>query len=131
MRGITTGLWVVFFGVALAGCATMRPSAELETRVGALENRVGVLEADSQSAAPRVPETGFNMGDSAGVDIQDMTKKDIQKALKNAGYYDGAIDGKIGPKTRAAIKAFQGDKGLKEDGIPGSQTKEKRAKYLP
>jgi N-acetylmuramoyl-L-alanine amidase len=59
-----------------------------------------------------------------------MSKKDIQKALKNAGYYDGPVDGKIGPKTRAAIKAFQGDKGLKEDGIPGSQTKEKLAKYL-
>ena len=120
-------------GVALAGCATAKPPAGLETRVGSLENRVGVLEADVQSGAPRMSESGVNTaggGDISVADARNMTKKDIQKALKNAGYYDGPIDGKIGPKTRAAIMAFQGDKGLKEDGIPGSQTKEKLAKYL-
>jgi len=46
----------------------------------------------------------------------------IQQALKNAGYYDGAVDGEIGPSTREAIRKFQSDSGLKADGICGRKT---------
>lgn len=46
----------------------------------------------------------------------------IQTALKNAGYYNGAIDGKIGPGTRKAIQAFQKEKSLKADGKVGPKT---------
>jgi peptidoglycan hydrolase-like protein with peptidoglycan-binding domain len=59
-----------------------------------------------------------------------MTKKQIQKALKNAGYYDGVADGKMGPKTRTAIMEFQKNMGLKADGVAGRNTKEKLLKYL-
>lgn len=133
MKQIIKGLLAGVAGVALAGCATARPPAGLETRVQSLENRVQVLEADLQSGAPRANETSMSLpggSEAFSGDEKNMSKKDIQKALKNAGYYDGAIDGKIGPKTRSAIRAFQGDKGLRADGIPGSQTKEKLAKYL-
>ena len=133
MKRIIMGLWMGAIGVALAGCATARPPAGLETRVQSLENRVQVLEADVQSGAPRTNETNMSLAggnEAVSGDAKNMSKKDIQKALKNAGYYDGPADGKIGPKTRAAIKAFQGDKGLKADGIPGTQTKEKLEKYL-
>jgi len=49
-------------------------------------------------------------------------EKAIQRALKNAGYYAGAIDGKIGPKTLAAIKGFQKDNDLAVDGKVGPKT---------
>lgn len=48
--------------------------------------------------------------------------KKVQQALKNAGFYTGSIDGKIGPKTREAIRAFQAQNGLKADGVAGTQT---------
>lgn len=48
--------------------------------------------------------------------------KDIQTALKNAGFYNGAIDGKIGPASRRAISAFQSSNGLKADGKVGPKT---------
>jgi len=48
--------------------------------------------------------------------------KDIQAALKNAGYYTGAVDGKLGPKTKKAIEEFQAAKGLKVDGKVGPKT---------
>lgn len=35
-----------------------------------------------------------------------------QRRLAARGYYDGAIDGIAGPKTRAAIRRFQRDAGL-------------------
>lgn len=57
-------------------------------------------------------------------------KKQIQMALKNAGFYKGPIDGNIGAKTRQAIKEFQTANGLKADGIVGRRTWEKLNKYL-
>ena len=51
-----------------------------------------------------------------------VAPKDVQRALKNAGYYQGEIDGKIGKKTRQAIEDFQKENKLKVDGIVGKQT---------
>ncbi len=48
--------------------------------------------------------------------------KKIQTALKNAGYYQGNIDGKIGPASKRAIETFQSEKGLKVDGKVGPKT---------
>ena len=55
--------------------------------------------------------------------------KDIQRALKNAGYYSGAIDGKIGPKSKAAIKEFQMANDLTGDGKIGAKTWLKLSQY--
>lgn len=61
---------------------------------------------------------------------QDTRNKDIQKALKNAGFYAGSIDGKLGPKTKKAIEEFQTSKGLKADGKVGPKTWAELEKYL-
>jgi hypothetical protein len=42
----------------------------------------------------------------------DRVTVDVQQQLQNAGYYDGPIDGALGPMTREAIAAFQADHGL-------------------
>lgn len=54
----------------------------------------------------------------------------IQQALKNAGYYQGKLDGKVGPQTRSAIKAFQKDNGLVADGVCGRKTWAQLKAYL-
>ncbi len=56
--------------------------------------------------------------------------KKIQQALSNAGYYAGAIDGKIGKITAKGLKEFQAAHGLKADGIVGKKTWEKLKEYL-
>lgn len=56
--------------------------------------------------------------------------KQIQAALKKANFYKGEIDGKIGPQTKKAIKAFQKSKGLNPDGVVGPRTWEELNKYL-
>lgn len=48
--------------------------------------------------------------------------KVIQQRLKQWGYYSGAIDGILGPKSIAAIKKFQTKNGLVADGIVGPLT---------
>lgn len=58
------------------------------------------------------------------------TDKDIQTALKNAGLYNGPIDGNIGPKSQKAIKVFQEQNGLTVDGKVGPRTWKKLSSYL-
>ncbi len=60
----------------------------------------------------------------------DSRSRDIQTALKNAGFYTGAIDGKIGPKTKRAVEEFQKAKGLKVDGKVGPRTWAELETYL-
>ena len=45
---------------------------------------------------------------------------EIQIELQRRGYYQGNIDGKTGPLTRAAVTAFQQDAGLQVTGNVGS-----------
>ena len=56
--------------------------------------------------------------------------KDIQAALKNAGFDPGKVDGKMGPRTRQAIKDFQKSKGLVPDGVVGPKTWNLLGKHL-
>lgn len=46
----------------------------------------------------------------------------IQKKLKNWGYYTGSVDGIYGSRTVAAVKKFQSKNGLTVDGIAGPKT---------
>ena len=48
--------------------------------------------------------------------------KEVQEMLISLGYLDGSADGVFGPKTEAAVAAFQKDKGLDATGIVGEAT---------
>jgi hypothetical protein len=48
---------------------------------------------------------------------------EIQTLLEEAGFPPGTIDGRMGPRTRAAIREFQRDEGLAVDGEFGPDTK--------
>lgn len=52
-----------------------------------------------------------------------MTVLDLQRRLLSLGFNPGPTDGKSGPKTIAAVRAFQDKFGLVVDGIAGPQTK--------
>ena len=57
-------------------------------------------------------------------------EQQIQTSLKNAGFYNGAIDGKIGPASKRAIEAFQKKNKLKADGKVGPKTWAALESYL-
>ncbi len=50
------------------------------------------------------------------------TVKELQKELKELGYYEGSIDGLYGSETEQAVKDFQKDEGLTVDGKYGPAT---------
>lgn len=57
--------------------------------------------------------------------------KYVQWLLNEAGYLTGGIDGIFGQNTLAAVKGFQGSRGLKVDGIVGPLTLEALQKVGP
>ncbi|MDY5730270.1 MAG: peptidoglycan-binding protein [Eubacteriales bacterium] len=48
--------------------------------------------------------------------------KELQKRLKQLGYYSGKEDGKFGAGTEEALKNFQSNNKIKADGIAGNTT---------
>ena len=48
--------------------------------------------------------------------------KEMQRRLKQWGYYKGSVDGVFGSGTRAAVIAFQKKNGLTPDGVVGKAT---------
>lgn len=48
--------------------------------------------------------------------------KQVQTRLLSLGHYTGKIDGDFGPKTKAAVLAFQKARGLQQDGVVGDNT---------
>lgn len=46
----------------------------------------------------------------------------VQRRLKELGFFDGEPHGNFGPKTEAAVKAFQAYAGLAVDGVVGDRT---------
>lgn len=56
-----------------------------------------------------------------------MEVRAYQAALAALGLYTGAVDGINGPKTKAAVRAFQRINGLSQDGIVGQKTAAKLA----
>ncbi len=55
-------------------------------------------------------------------------KQELQERLSTHGYYDGKFDGKIGEGSRSAIKAFQAQAGLTQDGHPSMEVLSKLRK---
>lgn len=78
------------------------------------------------AAAPEAAQTPA----AAVTQVAQDRNKEIQTALKNAGFYAGTIDGKVGPRTKKAILDFQKANALKADGKVGPKTWAALEKYL-
>ena len=130
----------IFVGAALllavVGCTTASRKAndQMEMRISQLENMLEEKDSEIRSLESQLEEARRVRVRQPVVtekpDISKASKKDIQTALKSAGYYDGPIDGKFGQKTSTAITEFQKANGLKQDGKVGPQTWLKLSEYL-
>jgi len=128
---MTKKVWLVgLVGVlvfSLTGCFTTRKNKDLEMQ--GLRNQASALEAQGTTKEEVVSEQAAKSNELTAAASgkvtetkQHPTAKQIQTALKNAGYYQGAIDGKIGKMSHEAIKAFQKANNLTEDGRVGKKT---------
>jgi len=126
----------------LAGCATTRSNSQvtqLQMRVNELERQVDDKDEEIKNLNYQLKDVAYESDKSRSrksqIDSSSVSEADIgdiirvgvgpdkvQLALKNAGYYQGPVDGKVGNKTKKAISAFQKDNNLKADGVVGKQT---------
>lgn len=116
---------IVLFVLVISGCATgpkKQTAQQPEIQVSSQVYQQKTSTWDYEDARP-AKTTTYSVPARLGV-------KQIQKALKSASFYQGAIDGKIGLKTKEAIIKFQKANGLKADGIVGKRTSVELNKYL-
>lgn len=116
---------------ALTGSNTPSKDTTTETKPTVTETKAPETEAPKVEETAK-PETNNNVSYTVNSKLKtNQTLKNgssgtqveyVQKALKVFGYLDGAVDGKYGNGTAAAVKAYQKDNGLTADGIAGSKT---------
>lgn len=75
------------------------------------------LTVDGIVGTNTLTSLGLNTGSSGNYSVTE-----IQKKLKNLGYYTGTVDGIFGTKSIGAVRNFQRDYGLTVDGIVGAKT---------
>jgi peptidoglycan hydrolase-like protein with peptidoglycan-binding domain len=93
-----------------------------------LSGATATAPAPSRSAAQAVPAV---FAPTPSADAPPLSGAQVQSALNAAGAMPPlVVDGKIGPKSVAAIKAFQTTNGLASDGIAGPLTMAKLRPYL-
>lgn len=119
--------------LVLPGCSGFK-TQRLQENIDSLSGRVDSLEKRQEYVETKVEvrNVTYDTGDTTNVNekISAMSSRDIQAALKEAGYYEGPIDGKLGPKSRKAIRDFQTNRGLTVDGVAGTNTKKALLQYL-
>ena len=130
---------VLFVGCASKSSTKARVNA-LEAQMGVMTDEVSRLDQSLQETRSALAQGRAGSYDSGPVSANtaiyrtpsgfELPSKDIQQALKGAGYYQGDVDGKIGPSTKSAVKAFQKDHGLDGDGVVGKGTWNKLKVYL-
>ena len=75
-----------------------------------------VYTNEDYASSPYVQTAVLRQGASGG------EVKELQRRLKQWGYYSGAVDGIYGKGTVEAVKKFQKKNGLTADGIAGIET---------
>ena len=144
--------------VMASGCATTAQDqtmvTQLQMRVGELEQEIQAKDARIDEIEYEVKDLSYDVkrmkdqskpvgairtsssSSSSSAAVQDgeiirvpVSAEQVQGALKAAGYYSGAVDGKIGSGTKQAIVQFQKDNSLTADGLIGKQTWEALKAY--
>lgn len=143
MKNLVLCLVVVFALTTFIGCNKKKKEEAADINGVTTENVVSVTDNAAQAADNSVPVVVENASATNSTEVSEPamapssaeaagkpTPKEVQQALKNAGLYDGKVDGHVGPKTKKAIEAFQTQNNLKADGKVGRKTWKLLSPYL-
>ena len=96
-----------------------QPSEALTASIAALQQQLGLPATgvyDAETDAALRQRVG-----AAGSAVNEATAS-LQRALRDLGYYDGAIDGTYSAATAAGVRAFQASVGVPQTGIVDAAT---------
>ena len=130
-----------FFSLYMFGCKKEDPSMQEAQEPAVSMETLSTINTDTALKTAEIkPEITPEAAPTAVADKQlealppsgpyKPKATEIQLALKNANYYTGAVDGKIGPMTKKAIEEFQRANGLEADGKVGTKTWALLSKYI-
>jgi peptidoglycan hydrolase-like protein with peptidoglycan-binding domain len=118
-------LWMSAMTLVVAGAMLVSPAvAQTTTPSGDQKGSAGksdTMKSDSMKSDSTMKSSG--RGGRMGASQEQV--KAVQQALKDKGHDPGAVDGKMGPKTQAALRDFQSKEGLKASGRLDTDTMSK------
>ncbi|HEU5196705.1 MAG TPA: peptidoglycan-binding domain-containing protein, partial [Methylomirabilota bacterium] len=126
MKTWTTAIALIAAGTMLAGSAFAQataPSGEQKDKAksGTSTGTDNTKSSDSmKSDQMKSTKSGTGGGMARGGNTEQV--RAVQQALKDKGHDPGNIDGKMGPKTQAALRDFQNKEGLKASGRLDAET---------
>ena len=125
-----------FAALLVSGCATTRPrpaETQQNTQMQAMQTQLDAKDQEIQDLRGQLERQqtfSNNFASSAGgssdkyniLRVSGVSAMEVQKALVRAGFDPGPVDGRLGKKTRTAVKAFQKNNHLTADGVIGEKT---------
>ena len=130
-------IFTLVTAVFITGCATTRArrpeSADQPAQVAALQNEIQAKDQQIQDLQYQLESSQRSIGSGSNYSTRSASSStivrasgvsisDVQRALVRAGFDPGPVDGKVGKKTKSAIKEFQRRNGLSADGVVGERT---------
>ena len=100
--------------------ATSPSASPSDTKAQDATKPSDTMKSDTDSMKGDRAAKGGRGGASMSVNADQV--RALQQALKDQGYDPGDIDGKMGPKTQAALRDYQQKQGLKATGRPDAET---------
>jgi peptidoglycan hydrolase-like protein with peptidoglycan-binding domain len=141
-KGILLSVLIAALAVYSAGCKKNQEEVQLMQEPMSMET-LSALSSDAKAtvdsqAAESISQNAQTLAESSASSLEPLppqgpyspSVKEVQLALKNAGYYTGSVDGKIGPMTKKATEEFQKANNLKVDGKVGPMTWDALSKHL-
>jgi peptidoglycan hydrolase-like protein with peptidoglycan-binding domain len=129
MRRFLAAVFAVALGLALtapagAGTETMKEKTKdaAETVKDKTKDAAETVKDKTKAAAEKVKEKASDVKQR----MVGPKKDDVmtaQQALKDKGHDPGMIDGRMGPRTRTALKDYQKAEGLKVNGRLDNETR--------
>jgi peptidoglycan hydrolase-like protein with peptidoglycan-binding domain len=128
-----TRIWLVVLGTALAGALiALGVSLSHGSSSTPAANPTPAATSSANPATPSSPNAGGTTGGGTGghTVAPSASVQKLQQELGQLNYYEGPVDGYMGPQTVAAVKDLQRDAHLPQTGVMNAATQSALANFL-
>ena len=123
-------IWAAVIGTVVAAALVVLAVAMLHGHSTAAPATTGPSTSTSAPASPTTPGTPVTPSHPVTPVQPSASVMQLQRELGQLNYYEGPVDGIMGPQTAAAIKDLQRQAGLPQTGQMDAATQTALANYL-